>query len=161
MKKSQTELSYLRAAAQSATSVGLVIILYDLLLHDLELAIAALADRDIERRTAEIKHSFLVLQQLEGSLDQQNSAEGAKHLAAFYRALRCKILEAHIKASPEILRQQIALVLDVRLAWQQVDKPNLEPIHESAEGVASGHTAEHSIAATARGEEFISKSWTA
>jgi flagellar protein FliS len=161
MKKSQTELSYLRAAAQSATSVGLVIILYDLLLHDLELAIAALADRDIERRTAEIKHSFLVLQQLEGSLDQGNSAEGANHLAAFYRRLRCKILEAHIKASPEILRQQIALVIDVRSAWQQVDKPNLDPIPDSVEKVASGHTAEHSMAATARGEEFVAKSWTA
>lgn len=161
MKKSQTELSYLRAAAQSATSVGLVIILYDLLLHDLELAIAALADRNIERRSAEIKHCFLVLQQLEGSLDQENSAEGAKHLAAFYRGLRCKILEAHIKASPEILRQQIALLVDVRSAWQLVDKPHLEPIHDSVERVASGHTAEHSMAATARGEEFVSKSWTA
>ena len=127
MMKSQTELTYLRAAAQNATPAGLVIILFDLLAHDLELAIAAFADRDIERRSAEIKHAFLVLQQLEGSLDMENGGQEAKHFSAFYSALRCKILEAHITASPAILRRQIELVLDVRQAWQQVDKPNLGP----------------------------------
>jgi flagellar protein FliS len=166
MKKSQTELTYLRAAAQNATPAGLVIILYDLLVHDLEQAIAAFADRDVEKRTAEIKHSFLVLQQLEGSLDKENGAEAAKHLASFYAALRSKILEAHIKASPEILRQQINLVLDVRQAWQQVDKPNLGAGDVSAVNTRTpGSTAtaekQKSMAAAAAAGETSSMNWTA
>jgi flagellar secretion chaperone FliS len=152
MKKSQTELTYLRAAAQNATPAGLVIILYDLLVHDLEQALAAIAERDIERRTAEIKHAFVVLQQLEGSLDSENGGDSAKHLAAFYSALRCKILEAHVKVSSEILRRQIELVLDVRQAWQQVDKPNLGP---------SGQLTEQSKAVAAGGGEIASMNWTA
>jgi len=160
MKKSQTELTYLRAAAQSATPAGLVIILYDLLVHDLEQAIAAFADGDIERRTAEIKHSFIVLQQLEGSLDRENGAEAAKHLSAFYSVLRCKILEAQMKASPEILRQQIDLVLDVRQAWQQVDKPNLGS-STAAEPVASSQGTGQSMAAAAGAGEVASMNWTA
>jgi flagellar protein FliS len=160
MKKSQTELTYLRAAAQNATAVGLVIILYDLLIHDLEQAIAAFADRDIERRTAEIKHALLVLQQLDGSLDRENGAEAAKHFSSFYSALRSKIFEAQLKASPEILRKQIDLVLDVRQAWQQVDKPNLGPAYAMAEPVAAG-TAERSMAAAAGAGEVVSMNWTA
>jgi flagellar secretion chaperone FliS len=152
---------YLRAAAQSATAVGLVIILYDLLIHDLEQAIAAFADRDIERRSAEIKHSLLVLQQLEGSLDRENGGEAAKHFSAFYSALRCKIFEAQLKGSPEILKQQIELVLDVRQAWQQVDRPNLGPAQHATEPVASIPTTEPAMAAAAGGGDFISKNWSA
>jgi flagellar protein FliS len=163
MKKSQTERMYLRAAAQNATAVGLVIILYDLLIHDLEQATAAFADRDIERRSEEIKHSLLVLQQLEGSLDHENGGEAAKHFSSFYSALRSKIFEAQLKSSPEILKQQIELVLDVRQAWQQVDQPNLGPAYRAMEPVASVPTTERPVAmaAAAGGGDFISKNWTA
>jgi flagellar secretion chaperone FliS len=159
MKKSQTELTYLRAAAQNATPAGLVIILYDLLVHDLERAIAAFADRDVERRSAEIKHSFLVLQQLEGSLDMENGGEEAKHFSAFYSALRCQILEAHITASPGILKRQIGLVLDVRQAWQQVDKPNLGPGYSAVELLPSSQAAGFSMAAGSG--EVSANTWTA
>jgi flagellar protein FliS len=159
MKKSQTELTYLRAAAQNATEAGLVIILHDLLIHDLEQVMAAFADRDVEKRTAEIKHSFLVLQQLEGSLDMENGGEAAKHFSAFYCALRSKIFEAHSKASPEILKKQIELVVDVRQAWQQVDKPNLGPEYSPVEAAPSSQVAEFSMAAA--GNEVSANTWTA
>jgi len=160
MKKSQTELTYLRAAAQNATSAGLVIILHDLLVHDLEQAIAAFADRDVERRTAEIKHAFLVLQQLEGSLDMENGGEAAKHLSAFYSELRCKIFEAHLKASPETLKKQIESVLDVRQAWQQVDKPTPSPA-SPVEPFPDPQPMQRSMAAAAGGDEVASMNWTA
>ncbi len=161
MKKSQTELTYLRAAAQNATPAGLVIILYDLLVHDLEQAIAAFAERDIERRSAEIKHSFLVLQQLEGSLDMENGGEAAKHFSAFYSALRSKIFEAQLKSSPEILKKQIEHVLDVRQAWQQVDQPNLGPAQDATRPPAPTQAAKRTMAAAAGGGEVGSMNWTA
>jgi flagellar protein FliS len=159
MKKSQNELTYLRAAAQNATAVGLVIILYDLLTNDLEQAIAAFAD--IEKRSEEIKHAFLVLQQLEGSLDMKTGGQPAKHFSAFYSSLRSKILEAHLKANPEILKRQIELVLDVRQAWQQVDKPNLGPAYIAAEPAGSSVATEQSMAAAAAGGEAVSMNWMA
>jgi|SRR5271166_41139 len=162
MKKSQTELTYLRAAAQNASAAGLVIILYDLLVHDLEHAMAAFAAGDIERRTAEIKHSFLVLQQLEGSLDMEDGEEAARCLSAFYNALRSKILEAQMKASPEILRQSIDLALEVRQAWQQVDKPNLGPAYAPTEPSDSVQENTRRARAAAAGTgEVVSMNWTA
>lgn len=160
MKKSQTELTYLRAAAQNATSVGLVIILYDLLISDLEQAIAAMAEGNVERRSEEIKHAMLVLQQLEGSLEMEKGADAAKHFSRFYSALRSKIFEAHLKSSPEILRKQIELVVDVRQAWQQVEKPNLGPAYASPELVSPSQPAEFAHAAAA-GSAGGASNWTA
>ncbi|MFZ3264109.1 MAG: flagellar export chaperone FliS [Terriglobales bacterium] len=122
MTRNQTELTYLRAAVQSASAVGLVILLYDLLISDLRGAIAAIERRDIEARSKEIKHAFLVLQQMEDSLDLESGGEAAANLSRFYASLRCSILEAHAKISPEILNHQIQLLFQVRGAWTQVDK---------------------------------------
>ena len=124
MNPRQTEISYRRAAVQNASSAGLIIILYDLLIEDLRQAISAIEKRDIEARSKAIKHCFLVLQQLEGSLDKENGAEAAEYLAKFYAIMRCRILEAHMKASPEILNQQVLRLLDLRQIWQQLDPSN-------------------------------------
>src|SRR5690349_9648807 len=121
MNWKQTELSYRKAAIQNATSVGLVIILYDMLVADLQRIIEAIQKGDIEKRSAEVKHAFLVLQQLEGSLEMEKGGQAARHLSNFYSALRSKILEAHIKINVATLQDQISLILDVRQAWEQVN----------------------------------------
>jgi len=161
MKKNQTELTYLRAAAQNATSVGLVILLYDLLIADLERAIKAIAEHDIEKRSAEVNHAFLILQQLEGSLDRNNGGDAAKHLSRFYSAVRCKVLEGQIKASPEILRQQIDLILDVRKAWQQVDTPSHRVPAATTEQSAASSESQSAKAAVASASGSGTSNWTA
>jgi flagellar secretion chaperone FliS len=122
MTRNKTELTYLRAAVQNASAIGLVIVLYDVLIGDLKGAITAIAKNDIEERSRELKHAFLVLQQLEGSLDMENGGEAATNLSRFYSTLRCNILDAHAKVSTELLSRQIQLLFEVRGAWAQVDK---------------------------------------
>jgi flagellar secretion chaperone FliS len=125
MKRTQTELTYLRAAVQNASAAGLVIILFDLLVGDLERVIVAMDQRDIEKRSDELKHAFLILQQLEGSLEMENGGQAAQHFSRFYSAVRAKLLEAHLKVDAGIVRRQIQLLLEVRQAWQQVEAPSL------------------------------------
>jgi flagellar secretion chaperone FliS len=150
MKRTQTELAYLRAAVQNASSAGLVVILFDQLISDLKRAIAAMESRDVETRSAELKHGFLVLAQLQGSLDMENGGEAAVHFSRFYSAVRSAMMEAHLKASPEILIRQIGLLLDVRQAWQQVDMPNLGAAQAGAEP-----------AVTTQEQRAMSTDWTA
>src|SRR6185437_118579 len=132
MSWKETELSYRKAAIQNATSVGLVVIMYDMLAADLRRAIEAMNARDVEKRSAELKHAFLVLLQLEGSLDMEKGGQAARNLSRFYSVLRAKILEAHFKVNTEMLQRQIDLIVDVRSAWQQVNTPVPEA------GVAQG-----------------------
>ena len=149
MKTSQTELSYRQATVQNASSVGLVVILYDLLVQDLREAVAAITKKDIEARSAAIKHAFRVLQQLEGSLDHQNGAEAATHLSRFYSVMRNRILQGHINIDPAILNEQVGLLLDVRGAWEQVDpakQPPAEAPFTSPDPAISSAQAESSRA---------------
>ena len=127
MTRTETEKTYLRAAVQNATAVGLVLILFDVLIGDLERAIVAMEERNVEKRSAELKHAFLVLQHLEGSLDMEQGGAAAKNFSRFYSAIRAKLLEGHIKIQPEILRRQIELLLSVRQAWQTVETANSQP----------------------------------
>jgi flagellar secretion chaperone FliS len=117
--------AYREAEALTTDPVGLVVVLYDMLLTDLHQAVAALAENDIERRAKAIRHSMLVLQQLQSTLDMERGGVVAVNLERFYNFIRAKLLEGQIKASPEILTQQITLVASIRDAWQQVRSDQL------------------------------------
>jgi flagellar protein FliS len=157
MNRTETEKTYLRAAVQNATAVGLVIILFDMLIGDLKQVIAAIDEGNIEKRSTELKHAFLVLQQLEGSLDMESGGEAAKSFSRFYSAIRSKLLEAHIKISPEIFRRQIELLLDVRQAWQTIDKPDQG---STSPGPALSVTARPVVASNGD-DQVMRTSWTA
>jgi flagellar protein FliS len=117
------ESSYLRAAVEGASSVGMVTMLYDRLVADLQRAIVAIQQHDIETRCAQMKHAFLIIQQLEGSLDHENGSEAARNLSALYSYARAKMLEAQIKENAHTLEKLVGHFAEVRGAWQQVD-PN-------------------------------------
>lgn len=116
-----TATNYLDAAVAGASPVGLVVLLYERLISDLNRALAAMQNGDAETRVAKINHAFLVLGQLEGSLDSSRAPEAARKQALFYSVVRAKILEAHIKSGRKMLEEQIVLLNDVRSAWEQVD----------------------------------------
>lgn len=112
---------YLQAAVAGASPVGLVVLLYERLVRDLTHALAAMEKGDVETRANELNHAFLILGQLEGSLDAERAPEAAQTQALFYNVARSKILEAHLKSDRKLLEQQIVLINDVRAAWEQVD----------------------------------------
>ena len=113
--------SYLPAAVAGASPVGLVVLLYERLILDLARALAAMEKGDIETRVNEINHAFLILGQLEGSLESAHAPEAARTQALFYNVARSKILEAHLKSDRRLMEQQISLFNEVRAAWEQVD----------------------------------------
>jgi flagellar protein FliS len=116
-----TELSYRRSAIAGASSIGLMIALFDTLAGDLRRACGALQKDDIETRCKELNHAALVLGQLESWLDLKEGGESAKTLARFYAYLRAKMMEAGATKSAGLLEKQIEMILHVRSAWQQLD----------------------------------------
>jgi flagellar protein FliS len=141
MSPNRTDLSYRRAAVENASPVGLVVILYDVLINDLRQAVEAIAKKNTEARSKAVKHAFVVLQQLEGSLDQENGGEAAKNLSSFYAVMRGRIFEAHSKVSSEILNEQVTLLLDVRQAWEKVDPARAVSTDTSAATVAQASSS--------------------
>jgi flagellar protein FliS len=128
MKLSQTELSYRKSAIEGASSIGLIIALFDTLAGDLRRAAAAIRKNDIEKRCKELDHASLVLGQLESWVDKDKGGESAQSLVQFYGYLRAQMMEASVSQSAVVLDAQIEMILHVRSAWQKLDNaPQVQP----------------------------------
>ncbi len=126
MTNTSASLFYRRAATQQASTVGLVIALYDTLAGDLQRAIEAIERKDIPARCEQLSHGFKVLHHLELMIDHQNGGKTAANLQRFYKHIRGQMLDAQFKLSPNILRTQIRIVLEVREAWQKMDAGEMD-----------------------------------
>lgn len=119
---SPTELAYRKtAAAAGATGLGLLIAMYDTLAGNLHRAAQAERSNDLEKRSTELNHALMVIAFLEDRVRRGNGGELADQLNAFYATLRSRMIEAQVKRSPEILEEQMTLVLNVRATWQEIE----------------------------------------
>jgi len=150
-----TPSHYRRVAVESASPAGLVILLYDRLVVDLQQAIASMRSGSIESRCLHLKHGFQVLQQLQSMLNMEQGGAAAQSLCDFHNYAQAQMLQAQIRQSAEMLEQLIALVLQVRQAWQTVDAG-----HPRAEArqVSAGMSSPNAYAMTA--EHNSSSAWT-
>jgi flagellar secretion chaperone FliS len=142
MKSSQTQLSYRKSAIEGASSIGLIIVLFDTVAGDLRRAAAAIRQNDIEKRCRELDHASLVIGQLESWIDMSNGGESAQTLAAFYAQLRAKMMEAAGSKSARLLETQIEIILQVRSAWQKLDTGSpAVPAEISTEQISTSSTS--------------------
>lgn len=126
MTLTETTLSYRKSAIGGASTIGLMIVLFDTLVGDFRRAAAALRKNDIETRCRELNHAALVIGQLENWLDLEKGGEQARTLARFYALLRAKMLEAAASKSAKVLEAQIDTILHIRTAWQSFEPSSPE-----------------------------------
>lgn len=117
---------YQENAVQGAGPIELVLTMYDMLIADINRAIAALRTGDVETRTAEVKHALDVLAHLQSNLNFESGGETANSLDTLYGIVRGKLLQAHIQQSIPMFQQQIDMVNYVKDAWKEVQK-RLQP----------------------------------
>jgi flagellar protein FliS len=122
MNQSQIASEYRQVSARGSNPVGLVVKLYDAIVEDFRRAMDAIAEGNVERRTASLNHALLIIAELEGVLDYDRGGEVAKHLQGFYGVTRAMIVEANVTSSPEKLQKLVGLYMPVRQAWEQVEQ---------------------------------------
>src|ERR1700751_2014626 len=127
MRLTKTELSYRKSAIEGASSIGLIIVIFDTLAGDLRRAAAAIRKNDIEKRCRELDHACLVLGQLESWVDMEKGGDSARSLSHFYAYLRATMMEASVPQSASVLDTQIETILQVRSAWQKLDNAQQGP----------------------------------
>jgi flagellar secretion chaperone FliS len=143
MNLNQTELSYRKSAIEGASSIGLIIALFDTFAGDLRRAAAAIRKSDIEKRCKELNHASLVLGQLESWVDKDKGGDSAQTLAQFYGYLRATMMETSVSQSATLLETQIDTILQVRSAWQKLDNAAQGP-----PGIPSNTLVEQTTAST-------------
>ncbi|HEY1648535.1 MAG TPA: flagellar export chaperone FliS [Terracidiphilus sp.] len=116
------ELTYRKtAAATGASSLGLLIGLYDTLAGSLRRAAEAERRNELDERCREVNHALMVVGYLEDSLSRGSGGPLAQQLTSFYGSLRRKMVEAQAKRSARILEEQMDVVLKVREQWQALE----------------------------------------
>ena len=108
---------YQDSSIRGANPIELVVLLYDSAIADLRMALSAMQTSDIESRSNKISHALMVLQQLQGTLDFERGGSAARQFEQFYNLTRAKVLEAQMRSSPELMRQQIRTMSEVRDCW--------------------------------------------
>lgn len=131
------EATYRNCSVGGASTIGLMIALFDALVRDLRRAADAVRRNDIEARCRELDHALLVIGQLESWVDVENGGEPAGHLSVFYRYLRAKLMEASLRQSASLLEAQMETVLHVRSKWQLLDSAPAPICLSRGEAVAS------------------------
>ena len=115
-------IAYQQADARGATSLRLVVLLYEQIIQDLRQASLAIDQNNIELRTKRINHALDVICLLQATLNLERGGQVAQNLVSFYDTVRANLCEAQFQASKEILARQVTDLLTVREAWEQVER---------------------------------------
>jgi flagellar secretion chaperone FliS len=137
MTVNRNQLAYQEAAVGNANPIELVIMLYDILARDLHGAIEAMEAGNIELRSAKLKHGFLALQQLEGSLNMDEGSEMATNMSRYYSMLRAQMMKAQIEQDGGVLKELVQLLFSVREAWVELNSRLSVPATQTASETAS------------------------
>jgi len=113
---------YRQRAVESASPVGLVVLLYGGAVTALLRAMAAMEANNVERRVAELNKVFAIISQLQGTLDFEKGGSVALQLDKFYHVMRSQVMEASVKKSKPLLEELAQHMTMLKEAWQQVER---------------------------------------
>jgi flagellar secretion chaperone FliS len=125
-------LRYLADQVNTASAGGLIVLLYDRLGLDIEVAAAAQADGDLIAASGALSHAQRVVTELFTSLDT-STWSGGDNLAALYQYLLLNLINARTAPDQARLRGLGEIVSSLRAAWQQA-------VAESNSGQRSGES---------------------
>ncbi len=113
--------AYRQFSVQTATPLGLVVMLYDGALAALKRAIDAIEAHDVPKKCTHLNRAQAIILQLEGTLNFEVGGEVAQTLKSLYVYARAQMLKASIENSPEILHSLMEKLTTVREAWYEAD----------------------------------------
>ena len=133
-------LTYRQAQGQSAHPLRLVVLLYEQLVRDVQHALLALEQGQVEERCQAVDHALEVAAELQVRLDMEGGGEVARHLQRFYEIFRTSLLQAQIQCSKVIFQQQITNLLSLREAWLEVERAATATLQTVSSGQPSAPT---------------------
>jgi len=113
--------TYRQLSVQSASPIGLVVLLFNSAIASLHKAERAAEASEIEARVGELNHVLDIISELRSVLDFERGGDVARQFDLFYRMAEGQILQANLQNSAEIIRDLVTHFVKIRDAWQQVD----------------------------------------
>jgi flagellar protein FliS len=134
---SQPANAYRQLSVESATPLGLVVMLYDGAIAAMQRAATAIEARDVQTKCDQLNRALAIIAQLEGTLNFELGGAVAQTLKTLYVHARAQALKANIEDSPQILRALIDNFTTVREAWSEADRrPSDSPATAASEAIS-------------------------
>jgi flagellar protein FliS len=113
--------AYRESAVRGASPVGLIVILYEEIIHSMRKAERAVLSGNIEERTRSLNHALAVVGHLQGILNFEKGGQVARDLSSFYDLARTKILDANMKTDSAAIEWVVTQCSMIKQAWVLVD----------------------------------------
>lgn len=139
--------AYRQLSVQSASPIGLIVLLFNSAIAALHKAERAAEANQIEVRVNELNHVLDIVSELRSVLDFDRGGDIARQFDKFYRMAEAQILQANLQNSPEIIRELVAHFVKIRDAWQQVEGKGSEQAPQPPATVAANSAASPSTTA--------------
>jgi len=120
MSAQAAKLRYLADRVNTASPAALVVLLYDRLALDIEIATAAQSDGDPIAAAVALSHAQRIVTELLTSLDR-SAWVGADDLAALYRYLLMGLIDARTSPETDQLRPLGVIVAQLGSAWRAAE----------------------------------------
>jgi flagellar protein FliS len=127
--------AYQRRALESASPIGLIVLLYQAAGQQLRRALAAMDCGDIEARTSALNRVLAIVGELRAVLDYERGGEVARQFARFYYSSERALMDAACRQDPAPLRDLLNSFQQVQEAWRRADA--LPPGAHSVSGEAT------------------------
>jgi flagellar protein FliS len=109
---------YRDQAIQTAPGPQLLVMLYDRLAVDIDIAERSLEASDFHATNETLQHAQRIIRMLRHSL-QPDGFVGGHDLLALYDFLLARLVEANLRKDPELVRECGRIVAPLRLAWHR------------------------------------------
>lgn len=109
---------YRSQAIQTAPGPQLLVMLYDRLAADVDIAGRALDAQDHHQTNERLQHAQRIVRMLRHSL-QPDAFSGGRDLLALYDFLLSNLVEANLRKDPDLVRQCGEVIAPLREAWQR------------------------------------------
>jgi flagellar protein FliS len=123
---------YQKNAINSASPVGIVVMLYDAAIGFMEQGKAAMAFADYDKQNTLLQKAQKIITELMGSLDMEKGGDVAKNLMSLYTYAWNELVQANIHDKPECIDHALMVFTELRESWVAIEKSTKKVPNESA-----------------------------
>lgn len=116
----QANQAYGGAQVSTAPQKKLILMLYDGVIQNLNMAVAALEDRNLQTAHQKILKGQLIIEELMVTLNFDEGGDIAKDLYKLYEYFHWSLVQANIKKDPVQLIEIRQYLEELRGSWQQI-----------------------------------------
>lgn len=123
---------YQKSAINSATPVGIIVMLYDAAISFMEQGKAAMAHADYDKQNTLLQQAQKIVTELMGSLDMEKGEDIAKNLMSLYGYVWNELVQANIHDKPECIDHALMVFTELRGSWALIDQSTKRVPNDSA-----------------------------